>query len=157
MRGVDQRSRRIALVPDRLVNAHLLPAGDPERDILTAALDRLERLGFGLLQLPPHDLPFERVRAALDFAIDQLQDYARHGYRLVRVDLPHLPASGTWCDRFDAELARRSQEAIGVVALDLTDIGAATFESNLRQPVFPGTAASAAMSAETQPRSKAPS
>lgn len=138
MRGADQRSRRIALVPDRLVNAHLLPEVDPERRALATAFDLLERLGFGLIQLPPHDLPFERVSAALDFAIDQLQDYAGHGYGLVRVDLPHLPEDGVWRDRFDAEFARRGLTPIDVIALDVADAGATAFESELRRRGFPG-------------------
>ena len=136
MRGQDQRSRRIALVPDRLMNAHLLPADSAEHDILTAAFNVLQQMGFGFIQLPPHHLPFERVLTALDFAVDQLQDYARHGYLVIRIDLPHLPDSGVWRDASDAEFARRGVPPIGVVALVLTDIGAADFRSNLQRRVF---------------------
>lgn len=146
MRGADQRSRRIALVPDRLVNAHLLPEGDPERRVLAAALDLLERLGFGLIQLPAHDLPFERVSGTLDYAIDQLQDYNVHGYLLVRIELPHLPDAGVWRDRFDAEMARRGASSVPVVTLNLTD--ADTFESDLRRQPFSPAADSATYSAE---------
>lgn len=138
MRGQDQRSRLIALVPDRLVNAHLLPAIGDERRILAAALDLLERLGFGLIQLPPHDLPFDRARAALDFAIDQLQDYAVHGYRLVRIDLPHLLDSGVWRAAFDAELARRGLPPIAAAILSLDEQDAAAFERALLRIGEPG-------------------
>ncbi len=70
MRNNDPRSRCIAILPDALVNGHLLALGDPRREPLLRAFAFLDDAGFGVVQLPPDDLAVERARASLDFALD---------------------------------------------------------------------------------------
>ncbi len=78
MRNDDLRSRRIAVVAERLLNAHL-HGGEEERAVMRA----LEEEGFGLIQLPAEDAPPEALEAAIGFAVDQLQDYLKNGYTAV--------------------------------------------------------------------------
>lgn len=70
MSDADPRSRRIALVAD-----DLFQGGE--------TIVRLEAAGWGLVQLPPADLSSAALEAALGLALDQAEDYARHGHRLV--------------------------------------------------------------------------
>lgn len=69
MTGDDPRSRRIAVVADTSLQGGAL-------------ILRLETEGWGLLQLPPQDLPKPAFDAALGLVLDQIEDYARHGYSL---------------------------------------------------------------------------
>ena len=87
MRNNDPRSRCIAILPDGLMNGHLLAKEDPRRDRLEKTFAILDRAGFGVVQLPPDDLPIDRSRASLDFALDQIADYLKHGYRFLQVEL----------------------------------------------------------------------
>ena len=79
MRNNDPRSRCIAILPDALVNGHLLPMQDPGRPSLQRSFAILDQAGFGFVQLPPDDLTVDRARSAIDFALDQIADYLKHG------------------------------------------------------------------------------
>ena len=105
MRNNDPRSRCIAILPDALVNGHLLAPGDPSRAPLLRAFALLDDAGFGIVQLPPNDLSVERASASLDFALDQVADYLKHGYRFLQIE---LGASPVWGSYLDAELRRRA-------------------------------------------------
>lgn len=67
MRG-DVRSRRVAVVTDAVVN-------DPR-----GAVDALIDAGWGLIQLPPTDLPAATRVALLEMIAEQVDEYQRHGY-----------------------------------------------------------------------------
>jgi hypothetical protein len=70
MRG-DGRSRRVAVVSDRIVNP---PDGD------RAAMERLAAAGWGLVQLPPPGLePADRADA-IAAIVDQLAALSAEGY-----------------------------------------------------------------------------
>jgi hypothetical protein len=97
MRNDDLRSRRIAVVSERLLNAHLQGSAE-ERAVMRA----LEDEGYGLIQLPPEDAPPEAMEAAIGFAVDQVQDYLKNAYEVVnaaatqgRVEEGFLAACGS--------------------------------------------------------------
>ena len=78
MRDNDPRSRRIAVVSEALLNAHLL-GDDEDRKLMHA----LEEDGFGLIQLPPDDVSPHAVEAAIGYAVDQVQDYLKNSYAVL--------------------------------------------------------------------------
>ncbi|MCW0183158.1 MAG: hypothetical protein OJI70_15440 [Zavarzinia sp.] len=78
MTGDDLRSRRIAVVADTSLQGGAL-------------ILRLEAEGWGLLQLPPQDLPQPAFDAALGLVLDQIEDYARHGYSIGLFLPPEVP------------------------------------------------------------------
>ncbi len=72
MRG-DGRSRRVAVVSDRVVNP---PDGD------RTAMGRLAGAGWGLVQLPPRELePADRAEA-IAAIVEQLAAFAAEGYAI---------------------------------------------------------------------------
>jgi hypothetical protein len=111
MRNDDLRSRRIAVVSERLLNAHL-HGSEEERAVMRA----LEDEGYGLIQLPPEDAPAEAMEAAIGFVVDQVQDYLKNTYGVVnaagtrgRVAESFLAA----CDSRGIELRRYARGSSG--------------------------------------------
>ncbi|MGE0237213.1 MAG: hypothetical protein AB7F09_28095 [Parvibaculaceae bacterium] len=82
MRNSDTRSRRIAVLPEALMNAHLANAG-----LMLSVQHALERVGYGVIQLPPSGAPPEVVEIAVRFVVDQVQDYLKNAYEVVEVTL----------------------------------------------------------------------
>ncbi len=72
----DARSRRVALVPDRLFN----PGDDAG---WSAAYDLLVAQGVGLIALPPATIDPNATGAAVEFAIDQIEAFSAGSYRVV--------------------------------------------------------------------------
>lgn len=92
----DGRSRRIAVVPDALVNS--------EAD--RARMDALVAEGWGLIQLPAGDLD-PAVRAELvELIAEQVDEYQRHGY----VVAAHAPDAQSQQDV--AAIAEACREAL---------------------------------------------
>lgn len=80
MRQSDNRSRKIAVVPEALVNAHLSDAED------ALAMQRLlEEEGYGIIELPPADAPLAVIENAVHYVVDQVQDYVKNSYQVVEV------------------------------------------------------------------------
>lgn len=141
MRNNDPRSRCIAILPDTFVNGHLLAPGDPWREPLRRAFTLLESAGFGIVQLPPGDLAPNVARASLDFALDQIADYLKHGYRFLQVELGAPPA---WRTYLDAEIHRRAVVGIESHRLQPDEAGLRSFEERLaaiRRTAGPSSAA----------------
>ncbi len=128
MRNNDPRSRCIAILPDALVNGHLLALGDPRREPLLRAFAFLDDAGFGVVQLPPDDLAVERARASLDFALDQIADYLKHGYRFLRVEMAAPPA---WRSYLEQEIRRRALVGIESFELQADEAGLQAFAERL--------------------------
>ena len=101
MRNDDLRSRCIAVVAERLLNAHL--GGSAEERAMMRAL---EDEGFGLIQLPPEDGTPEAIAAAIGFAVDQVQDYLKNGYAAVDA----AGENGRVADGFRAQCRQRGIE-----------------------------------------------
>jgi hypothetical protein len=81
----DARGWRVALVPDRLLNAP-----EPVRAALPDVLRILEASRYGILQLPPageHSL-------LLAVIADQAAEYSHHGYAVVAVGVHGEPGNG---------------------------------------------------------------
>ena len=81
----DARGWRVALVPDRLLNAP-----EPVRVALPDVLRILEASRYGILQLPPageHSL-------LLAVIADQAAEYSHHGYAVVAVGVHGEPGNG---------------------------------------------------------------
>ena len=128
MRNNDPRSRCIAILPDALVNGHLLAQGDPRREPLLRAFALLDDAGFGIVQLPPNDLSVERARASLDFALDQVADYLKHGYRFLQVEMGAPPA---WRSYLQQEIRRRAVVGIESFQLRADEAGLQAFAERL--------------------------
>jgi len=81
----DARGWRVALVPDRLLNAP-----EPVRVALPDVLRILEASRYGILQLPPageHSL-------LLAVIADQAAEYSHHGYAVVAIGIHGEPGNG---------------------------------------------------------------
>jgi len=101
----DQRSWRVALVHDSVVNAHAGGSAAHEARLLFAALIDL---GFGIVQLPPAGLPAAATATAIELALDQMTDYASNGYRTVWLRGGPAPGDGELAGRVAAERERRT-------------------------------------------------
>ncbi len=86
MRQSDNRSRKIAVVPEALMNAHLSDAEDA-----VAMLRRLEEQGYGIIELPPADAPLAVIETAVGYVVDQVQDYVKNSYEVIEVTAPRDP------------------------------------------------------------------
>jgi hypothetical protein len=75
MKG-DRRGMRVALIPDAVLNP---PAGAPDR------LAELAAAGWGVIALPPDDLPDADAEAWRAAALDQAAELARHGATVVEL------------------------------------------------------------------------
>lgn len=128
MRNNDPRSRCIAILPDALVNGHLLAPGDPRREPLLRAFALLDNAGFGIVQLPPNDLSVERARASLEFALDQVADYLKHGYRFLQIEMGAPPA---WRSYLQQEIRRRAVAGIESFQLQADEAGLQAFAEKL--------------------------
>ena len=109
MRGTDQRSRKIAVVSDRALNARLYDehAG---RELIAA----LAAEGYGLITLPPEGLSAEAARTGVSYAVDQVQDYVKNGYTVRDALLPQdeggvAKAFRTECEIRGFSLARHER------------------------------------------------
>lgn len=80
MRHSDSRSRKIAVLPEGLMNAHLAGV-----NFMLPMQRRLEEQGYGILQLPPAGAPREAIEIAVRFVVDQVQDYLKNSYEVVEV------------------------------------------------------------------------
>ena len=81
----DARGWRVALVPDKLLNAP-----QPVRAALPDVLRILEASRYGILQLPPageHSL-------LLAVIADQAAEYSHHGYAVVAIGIHGEPGNG---------------------------------------------------------------
>jgi hypothetical protein len=86
----DMRSRRVAVVPDAVVNP---PPGAPDE------LGELEREDWGVVVLPPPDLVPEAREPWLAAVVEQVVTFLDDGYEVV------LRSGGPDADRFRAALA----------------------------------------------------
>jgi len=109
----DVRSFLVALVPDRLVN--------PPANEANPILDALVELGFGLVQLPPATLAAARAAIAIDYALDQLEDYAANGYRTI-----WFASTATAADAELSAAIRAACERRGFTAMEAIDLGTAS-------------------------------
>ena len=101
----DLRGWRVAVVADAVLNS---PAGSSAPSIPQQALDDT---GYGLLQLPPADVP-GNPGLLLAVIADQIAEYAHHGYAIVAIGWKGLPGDGLHWRRLSPLLRRR-----GVIAL----------------------------------------
>jgi hypothetical protein len=81
----DARGWRVALVPDRLLNAP-----EPVRAALPDVLRVLEASRYGILQLPPAG----EHSQLLAVIADQAAEYSHHGYAVVAIGIHGEPGNG---------------------------------------------------------------
>jgi hypothetical protein len=111
----DARGWRVALVPDRLLNAP-----EPVRAALPDVLRILEASRYGILQLPPageHSL-------LLAVIADQAAEYSHHGYAVVAVGVHGEPGNGLHWRRL-APLLRHRGVALPPVHIIRPELDAA--------------------------------
>ncbi|MDR7422478.1 MAG: hypothetical protein QN159_08410 [Armatimonadota bacterium] len=100
MRGGDARSKKVAVVPDLLMNA------PSERQGLVRARQLLEENGIGMIVLPKLEWTTE-LGFWLTITLDQVLDYHKNGYRTFVVGVDGLPGYGVWYPKLAEEYRRR--------------------------------------------------
>lgn len=119
----DARSRRVAIVPDYLVNpGSALYAGLPRHP--PAVADLLVEDGWGLMKPPPHVVGPGIGRPAIDLIAGDAVDYRRHGHDVVILAVEGLPAGGVWLDLLEAAfhaLAEPTPPILRITPTDSTD------------------------------------
>lgn len=118
----DARGRRVAIVPDWLVNPgsalyEPLP-GSPGR-----VLDALVEDGWGLMTPPPHVVGAGIGRPAVEVIAGDAVDYRRHGYAVVVLAVDGLPGGGVWLDLLEAAFQRLDEPMPPVVPVPLHGAG----------------------------------
>jgi len=114
MSARDARSGRIALVPDRLVNAHLVAEAEPGFALVA---DTLLAYGFGWIAVPPPELAPAAMAIAIELAIDQVYDYATNGYGVVWIRPSTAPGDRLIAQQVEAECTRRALRGLEIVDL----------------------------------------
>ncbi|MGN6378652.1 MAG: hypothetical protein ACTHNU_06840 [Gaiellales bacterium] len=96
----DARSRRVAVVPDRVINP---PPGSPD------VLGELAAAGWGVVGLPPQGLPAAPRAGWLEAVVDQLLAFVDGGYEVaaLAVDDEDLRELAAIAARAGRELALR--------------------------------------------------
>lgn len=120
MRDNDIRSHCVAVVSDSIVNFHA-GLGDSDKTTAAGMMDVLERLGFGVLMLPPTDIAQPAAENAIEIVMDQLRDYKRAGYNTVLVGMKTLPDDGIWRGVVGPELVKRGVVMSATVMLEGTE------------------------------------
>jgi D-serine deaminase-like pyridoxal phosphate-dependent protein len=128
MKKNDLRSFRVALVPDSLINP-LAESADGSKRIV----DLIIELGIGIVQLPLATLQPAKAAIAIDYALDQLEDYAANGYQTLWLSSGASPADSDLAARIAAECQRRRFTAMTVLAVGAASVDdAARLEPLLR-------------------------
>jgi hypothetical protein len=84
----------------------------------------LEKLGYGLLVLPPHDFPEAGIAERVEYLVDDALEYRSSGYEVVVVGVDGLPGNGVWLEWIEREVSRRGADPLRVVTVPLrTDDG----------------------------------
>lgn len=94
----DPRAYRVALLADAVANEGI--AGFD-------ALGMLDAADFGVVVLPPADFVIGTIAGIVEYAVDDLADYRRSGYRVVVVGSSAVVQFGVWSGLVDAEMLRR--------------------------------------------------
>ena len=94
----DPRAYRVALLADAVANEGIA-AFD--------AFGMLNAADFGVVVLPPSDFAIGTIAGIVEYAIDDLADYRRSGYRVVVVGSSAVAQFGVWSGLVAAEITRR--------------------------------------------------
>ncbi len=89
------------------------PAGSAEAS--SRILDVLIELDYGLTALPPATLAPEKAARAIDFALDQLEDYAANGCRTLWLATDATAAAADLSTRLRGACARRRLSDLEVI------------------------------------------
>lgn len=96
--SVDRRGWRVALIADALINPE---AGASVPDVISV----LEASGYGVLHLPPTGRAHGLLLA---ITVDQVAEYAHHGYAIVAIGLKDRAESGLHWRRLTSLLRKRN-------------------------------------------------
>lgn len=97
----DNRGRRVAIVPDFMIN----PDAAFYRDIegrTGPVLDVLMDDGWGIMKAPPHVLSANVGASAVTTIAGDAVDYLRHGYTVAILAVEGLAQGGIWLEPLEA-------------------------------------------------------
>ena len=120
MLHADPRAYRVALVADAIANEAVAPFD---------AWSMLLAAQYGVVVLPPSDFELATIESTVEYAVDDLADYRRNGYRVIVVGDSSLADDGVWASLIAAEVTRRSIESFEQI--DLAGCTEAEFASFL--------------------------
>ncbi|MFQ5998880.1 MAG: hypothetical protein ACE5KO_06195, partial [Candidatus Bathyarchaeia archaeon] len=117
LRDPDERSWKIALVADFLIN----PEGTDYRKIKLAvpALEILSKHGYGILQMPSPKMVGKNVGKHVSMIMDQVEEYSKRGYKVVFVAVRGLPNKGIWSNLIRNEIRGRGMKKLQIFELPL--------------------------------------
>lgn len=118
----DARGRRVAIVPDWLVNPGSALYGPlPGRP--GPVVDVLVEGGWGLMTPPPHVVGAGIGRPAVEVIAADAVDYRRHGYTVIVLAVDGLPGGGVWLDLLEAAFQDLGEPMPPVVPVALDGTG----------------------------------
>jgi hypothetical protein len=127
----DARGRRVAIVPDFVVNPGSgLYEGRDERP--GPVLDVLIEDGWGIMKAPPHILSKESAARAVSVMVGDAVDYLRHDYTVMIVGLSGLPQNGVWLDLLEAAFRELATPMPNVVRFNLAPPGSPPDAAGIR-------------------------
>lgn len=130
MRRDDNRSRRVAIVADFLIN----PDAAFYQSIKTRpgpVLDVLVEDGWGLMKAPPHVLNESVARSAVATLAGDASDYLRYDHVVVVLAAAGLAQGGVWLNAFEAAFRELKTPMPDVVTIELDGGTAASIRAKL--------------------------
>ena len=127
----DARGRRVAIVPDLVVNpgSGLYDARDERPG---SVLDVLIEDGWGIMKAPPHILSNDSATRAVSVIVGDAVDYLHHDYTVMIVALTGLPQNGVWLDLLEAAFRELATPMPNVVRFTLAPPGARPNAAGIR-------------------------
>lgn len=103
MRFNDRRSFKVVVMADYFMNPQTYPCLPDTSRLYETVRD----LGYGVVKMPPPDIPGSAAAQWVSSTADQIQEYTNRGFRVVLLGMESLPQAGIWLDDLKMELRRR--------------------------------------------------
>ncbi|MGV8935776.1 MAG: hypothetical protein ACOH2J_01535 [Allorhizobium sp.] len=116
----DIRSRRLAVVPDFVVNPGSALYGSHRPPAPTAFMDAVMAQGWGIIKMPPHVASPSMCENLIEISVGDIIDYRKNGYEVVIVGIEDLPQGGVWLDSLKASFARLGKDLPPVVTISIS-------------------------------------
>jgi hypothetical protein len=124
----DRRSFKVVVMADYFMNPQGY-AGLPDTSRL---YETVRDLGYGVIKMPPPDIPASAAAQWVLITADQIQEYTNRGFRVVLLGIRSLPQAGIWLDDLGAELRRRQLNIPRSIVISGTEAGSSTGLLKLR-------------------------
>jgi hypothetical protein len=124
----DKRSFKVVVMADYFMNPQGY-TGLPDTSIL---YETVRDLGYGVIKMPPPDIPDSAAAQWVLITADQIQEYTNRGFSVVLLGIKSLPQAGIWLDDLGAELERRRLNVPRSIVISGTEAGSSTGLLKLR-------------------------